>query len=143
MVISIGGPRNVQGSSSIRKKETRKAGGNFSEYLSAEEVAAPKQAGSVQATGLIGAMLAMEEEQSATNKPIRRGHRLLDNLEEVRYALLAGGVPESAMRRLQSEVAAERGDIIDPHLLEILDEIETRAAVELAKLDIAKSLEKE
>ncbi len=142
MVIPIGGPGNIQGSSSIRKKETRKAGGNFSEYLSTDETEAPKQSGSVQATGLIGALLAMEEENSATDKPMRRGHRLLDNLEEVRYSLLAGGIPESTLRRLQTEAATERGDIVDPHLREILEEIETRAAVELAKLDIAKNKEK-
>jgi hypothetical protein len=64
----------------------------------------------------------------------QRGEEMLDKLDELRLGLLAGGLPAATVERLADLAAAERGDVNDPRLAEILDEIEVRAAVELAKL---------
>ena len=48
--------------------------------------------------------------------------------------LLLGTIPMSKLEQLAQLIRAKREQIDDPKLLEILDEIELRAAVELAKL---------
>jgi hypothetical protein len=64
----------------------------------------------------------------------KRGQLLLDELDGLRDALLLGRVPLSRLERLGALVARQRQSCADPGLDRILDEIELRAAVELAKL---------
>ena len=64
---------------------------------------------------------------------------ILDILDEVKLALLDGGVSPEALGRLMDAVKLERGGADDPKLQSLLDEIETRAAVELAKLEMARA----
>jgi hypothetical protein len=59
---------------------------------------------------------------------------LLDRLDELRLGLLGGRLSMAALERLTLLVAENRGKVDDPRLTQILDEIEVRAAVELAKL---------
>jgi hypothetical protein len=59
---------------------------------------------------------------------------MLDHLEEIRLGLLLGTIPMAKLEQLGQLVRAKRDQINDPQLLAILDEIELRAAVELAKL---------
>ena len=60
--------------------------------------------------------------------------RMLDKLEEIRLGLLLGTIPQSRLEQLAHLVRAQREQVNDPKLTAILDEIELRAAVELAKL---------
>jgi hypothetical protein len=59
---------------------------------------------------------------------------MLDKLEEIRLGLLLGTIPQSRLEQLAHLVRAQRELVNDPKLTAILDEIELRAAVELAKL---------
>ena len=64
-----------------------------------------------------------------------RGEDLLSRLERIRDGLLLGAIPESELRDLATSIKATRErKFTDPRLGEILDEIELRARVELAKL---------
>ena len=63
------------------------------------------------------------------------GNRMLDLLDDLRHGLLRGAVPVSKLEGLLSLVRNQRDRIDDPRLAEVLDEIEVRAAVELAKLE--------
>ena len=63
-----------------------------------------------------------------------RGMKMLDFLEEIRIGLLMGVIPKDRLEQLAQMVRAKREQIEDPALTAILDEIELRAAVELAKL---------
>ena len=87
----------------------------------------------------LGAMLAVQavsEPAERRRKAVRRGHGLLDRLEELRFGLLEGSVPTASLQRLRQELAGgEPAD--DPMLREVLAGIELRAAVELAKLQAA------
>ncbi len=66
---------------------------------------------------------------------MKRGNSLLDRLDDVRIALLTGSLPRGQLESLR-HMAKERGELLnDPQLQSILDEIELRVAVELAKLD--------
>jgi hypothetical protein len=84
-------------------------------------------------------VLALQEAPDATRGRARkraqeRGNMMLDQLEEIRLGLLLGTIPMAKLEQLAQLVRAKREQIDDPKLLEILDEIELRAAVELAKL---------
>jgi hypothetical protein len=72
-------------------------------------------------------------------KAVRRAGRILDVLDEVKLALLDGGLPPAALERLIAAIREERSGTEDPGLEGLLDEIETRAAVEMAKLEIARA----
>jgi hypothetical protein len=71
---------------------------------------------------------------SGRSRGLSRGHDLLDGLEALRRNLVLGGLTESQIEQLKSLAAGGRSSVNDPILAEILNEIEIRAAVELAKL---------
>ncbi len=86
----------------------------------------------------VDALLALQEAAGETDPNTqgrRRGEELLDRLDELRLALLEGRLTAGAIQRLATQAAAGRAQVRDPRLAEILNDIELRAAVELAKLD--------
>jgi hypothetical protein len=93
--------------------------------------------GIVGAPASLGAMLALQavaDPAERRRRAVRRGHALLDRLEELRLGLLEGGVPQASLRHLRSGLAGD--DLADePQLRAVLEGIELRAAVELAKLE--------
>jgi hypothetical protein len=85
----------------------------------------------------VDALLALQEvseDPGGRGRGRRRGEELLDSLDDLRLGLLSGRMSLGALERLSTMVAAKRGQVDDPGLVQILDEIEIRAAVELAKL---------
>lgn len=100
----------------------------------------PPASGSVSggsAVAPVDALLALQEIGNEPNRRSlarRRGEDLLDRLDELRLGLLDGSLPVAVIERMADIVAAQRTRIDDPHLASILDDIELRAAVELAKL---------
>ena len=71
----------------------------------------------------------------------RRGDEILDRLDELRHGLLAGTLTEAQLVQLANLVRARRATIVDPKMREIIDEIELRAEVEIAKLAARDSSE--
>jgi len=67
-------------------------------------------------------------------RAVQHGSTVLDRLDDLRLALLAGGLTRGQIAELQRVVASERGLVDDARLLSVLDEIDLRAKVELAKL---------
>ncbi|GAB3454290.1 hypothetical protein GCM10027396_31730 [Insolitispirillum peregrinum] len=65
---------------------------------------------------------------------IARGEELLDRLEDIRRGLLLGTIPIDRLSKLSEMVRSKRDSGADPELAALLDEIELRAEVELAKL---------
>lgn len=86
--------------------------------------------------GLLGAQEVSAEEVQR-RKAQKQGKMTLDVLAELRDALIIGTLPIATIRNLENLVAQERNDTNDPVLNSILDEIELRAAVEVAKLEVA------
>jgi len=70
-------------------------------------------------------------------RAVRRASQILDILDEVKLALLDGDLSLAQLDRLRRTVNEERGLTGDPKLEGVLDEIELRAAVEIAKLETA------
>ena len=86
---------------------------------------------------LQGLMALQEESEPAhakRQKAARRGFVLLDALGALKAGLLAGNVDGSALKALQSGLAEARAGDPEPALRAVFDAIDTRAAVELAKL---------
>lgn len=113
------------------------SGGGFARSMGSGDTAATGSApGAGGVTGL-DALLALQEVPDAVaerSKARRQGERILDRLEDLRLALLEGRVPESTMTRLVDEIEVARGETDDPQLNELLDAVDLRARVELAKL---------
>ncbi len=85
----------------------------------------------------VDALLALQEvsdDPGGRNRGRRHGEALLDHLDERHLGLLSGRMSLGALVRLSAMVAAKHGQVDDPRLAQILDQIEIRAAVELAKL---------
>jgi hypothetical protein len=150
--MKIEGPNSAGKLSSAKKtaKSAKPAGAGFARALDqtsgedgqADE--APALAGGA-ALASVDALLALQgvEDVDATNPDgrrrnqaaARRGEDLLDQLDEIRVALLTGRLPESRLRALSRSLAARGETAADPKLKGVLDDIELRVAVELAKYD--------
>jgi Class II flagellar assembly regulator len=111
-------------------------GGGFARALagSASQGASPSGASPVQT---LNALLAVQEVDDATQgrgRAKRRAESLLDRLEDLRVAIMLGEVPVSQLETLAKLLAERQGAVEDPDLSEIINQIEIRTAVELAKL---------
>ena len=64
----------------------------------------------------------------------RYGGDLLDRLEDLRIGILSGAYPKQKLVDLAHRLRKKRQASDDPRLNEIIEEIELRAEVEIAKL---------
>jgi hypothetical protein len=90
------------------------------------------------ATAPIDALLALQAADDATTgrrKQLRRGRSLLDTLDALKLDLVAGRASESHLNQLMALIGQARV-ASEPGLDALLDEIELRARVELAKRGI-------
>ena len=90
----------------------------------------------------VSALMALQGVEDVTERrrrAIRRGGGLLDRLEELKLALLMGEAGEGALDRLTRTLREERPVDADEALNNLLDQIDLRAAVELAKADLRRS----
>jgi Class II flagellar assembly regulator len=88
----------------------------------------------------IGALLALQGEDDLTERrrrATRRSNSLLDQLDAIRVAILDGGVSREQVSALATTLREHRDAVDDPGLNAILDDVELRAEVELAKLERA------
>ena len=126
-------------STPLRRKGKTQGSAAFGDALTAGGATARAPEGG-RAAGVAGAgaLLDLQEVPGGTGdaeeRGRQRGERLLQRLEELRDSLLMGRMAPDTVRRLADEVDQARGEIDDPGLTEILDEIDLRAQVELAKL---------
>ncbi|NIA69457.1 flagellar assembly protein FliX [Pelagibius litoralis] len=84
----------------------------------------------------VNALLALQEVGDATEQPSKgrqRAEDILDQLEDLRLSLVLGSVSIGKLEQLADLLAQREDDVEDPKLAEIINEIEIRAAVELAK----------
>jgi hypothetical protein len=115
--------------------------GGFAAALHEESAAAGGNSavGGTVGLGGVSTVLALQgapdsTERRARQRAIQRGDAMLDDLEEIRLGLLLGSIPRARLEQLAQLVRVRREQVDDPKLTAILDEIELRAAVELAKL---------
>lgn len=108
----------------------------------AAPAAAAGPAGPVAAVSGLSALLALQETGGPLERrrrAVSRAGRILDVLDEVKLALVSGELSLGQLDRLTRAVREERAATEDAALEGVLNEIETRAAVELAKLEMARN----
>ena len=132
------GPSSSQGA-----RPARSAGG-FSVPSSGAAASAGAAAAAAGVSGVAGvsALMALQGVEDATERrrrAIRRGGGLLDRLDELKLALLAGEAGEGTLERLGRSLREERPIDADPGLNSLLAQIDLRAAVELAKADLRRN----
>ncbi len=139
--MKIEGPNKTSGARGASKSETKKTGDGTFDAMIGDTAETQSQAatGRPSSIGTLDALLTLQAADSgtseeATKKARKRANDLLDHLEKVKVGLLTGELPKSTLEQLARTVASHREQIMDPKLAEILDDIDLRAQVELAKL---------
>jgi hypothetical protein len=123
----------------------RASGGEGFRLPSTGETAGPSQSAGVSTTNAVMGVEALITLQDVggplerRRRAVGRAGRILDVLDEVKIALLEGQLTGETLKRLQRAVREQRSTTEDPRLEELLNEIETRAAVEIAKLEPARA----
>ncbi len=134
MKVAGTGPSEVGSIRRPKRSKTVSGGGFASELAAGTESAAQ---GGVGAAGVLDGVLAIQEVGDAGDdrrKAHAHGESVLRRLEQIRLGLLAGRIPTQQLNDLVRALRGRRPQFTDPRLGEILDEIELRASVELAKL---------
>lgn len=120
---------------------TRTGGvGRFRVPQETSETAAAPDAASVEGVSIAPSLLALQETIEAGERDARvraRAEAILDELGALQLGLLSGRLPESRLKALAA-LAEAHERAADPALAAIAAEIGVRAAVELARLDVAR-----
>ncbi len=125
--------------SSLNKTKKTTSGGNFSAYVQ-DIIQAPNDGISgttplSPADAIFAAqMVGEEEEKEIRKKQLERGKTLLEKLEEIRNGLLLGYISKQQLLATMKFVRESKVEAQDERLNEIIEEIELRVEVELAKL---------
>jgi hypothetical protein len=124
-------PARLRGS----ERRTGKAGESFhvESGTTARGAAGLSSAAPLTAVDTLLTLQAVPEGTEGKRRAIRRAGDMLNILDELRLGLLDGQVPQSKLEGLLRMVRSRRDDVADPGLAAVLDEIELRAEVELAK----------
>ena len=145
--MKIEGPKS---SSEINKKKdakkTSSGDGAFKSMMGDGASQTSQTAGTSLSSGIanIDILLAAQGADDATEgkakqKMKQRAEDILAKLDELKMAMTTGDITVGHMVSIADVVATHRENVQDPDLAAILDEIDLRAHVELAKLEIAKS----
>lgn len=110
-------------------------GADFARHLAgSDDARAPELAREASALGSIDALLALQGDQDDAGAETRHGQALLDELEVIRTGLLIGRIPRESLATLARLLERRKVFASSPKLASVIDEIELRVKVELAKL---------
>ncbi len=122
------------------KKSSAAGGPSFSDHLgqvssSSSGAESPKEVAGVSG---VSSILSVQEVQNDTEERARRemvryGEDILDKLEELRRDLLIGAIPKDRLANMAQALRNRKATVTDPRLLALINDIELRAEVELAK----------
>lgn len=130
----------------VRRKTVTRATGDGAFTLShAEEAAAGAATTGAAAGGAVAGitnLLALQEVDDKAaggrGQALIRAEEMLGLLDDIRHGLLLGALPSPKLRRLLALTNVRRDGFIDPKLGLILSDIELRAKVELAKIEMSQ-----
>ena len=124
--------------SSASKAKKAQGGASFSSYLTSLKSDTPGVSGpaniSVADAIFATQMVDGEEEREIKKKLVKRSSTLIEKLEEIRDGLLIGEISKDKLIEISRFVKDRRFETSDTKLQEIIEEIELRVEVELAKL---------
>jgi hypothetical protein len=137
--MKVEGPSKTQ--KTAKSDKTKKAGKSDGSF-GAMVTGAAQNVGNVEATKSIAkvdALLAVQGAGDATESKKRhrmrqRADKILQKLEGLRVSLLSGSLTVGQVIDIADVVASHREKITDPELSTLLDEIDLRAQIEMAKM---------
>ena len=121
----------------VSAKRANASGGQ--RFSLSDNAASPARLSGVAQAMPPDALFALQAEGDATERrrrQVKRGHGLLDALDRLKAALLAGSVPGAQLSQLKMMLQSQGEAVDDPQLADLLAHIELRVAVELAKLEM-------
>ena len=128
---------------SAKTARSNGAGGVFSldDATDSTPSEAPAKIEMPMAVGNISTLLAVQENLGEQQKAsaIDRGFDTLDALDALKIDVLSGNVSRQKLVNLSALVEKQRSNLSDPRLMNLLDHIELRARVELAKFEQKRS----
>jgi hypothetical protein len=135
---SSGGVRPASVGTKSKAGKAKKAGG-FTDHLDVQETGATAIA-SVGPTQSVDAVVALQGVGDATdggaNAQARQwGNDTLDQLEQIQMGLLVGTIPKDRLIGLARMVSERRQFAVDQRLNDLLDDIDLRVRVEMAKFE--------
>lgn len=136
MIDKIDGLGGVRTTAPVRRATKSGGSGSTSFAKELDESDDVGASGSIASANNISGILGVQEVEDALAHASRgkvRAEDILDRLDDLRLELLAGGISRERLLQLSRIVNARRSQITDPRLAEILDAIDLRAQVELAK----------
>jgi len=129
-------------SGAVNKKNKGKITSDFGSILdeasAAEESSALPEVAAPASMNMIDSLIAVQQVESqygGSEESVSYGKELLGFLDEIKNGMLEGGVSMEKLQKLKNGVKKERGWVVDDKLSSVLNEIEIRAKVEIAKLD--------
>jgi len=141
MNIKVGSTGATKAVGSTRRgTKTTATDGSFASFLEETDGLTSSAVGAASEVGGLEALLAAQsvgdalQDSSKKKRAAAHGNELLDKLEDLRAAILTGSVPKSKLIELAQALRVRREAGLDEELNRILDDIELRAEVELAKL---------
>lgn len=138
--MKVTGPSGTTSTPSSRPN--RASGGGFSlpsgGTTSTGAASAAASTGGVAGVSALMALQGVEDATERRRRAMRRGGGLLDRLDELKLMMLAGQDGIGVLNNLARAVREERPDSADAELNAVLDQIDLRAAVELAKADMRR-----
>ncbi len=138
--MKVSGPSGSNAAGSARSAGPSAGAPGFEPLMtpSAAGASGVTAAGGVAGVSSLGALLALQEvggPLERRRRAVGRAGKILEALEDLKLDLLEGRLSPHALETLTRSVREQRSLTDDPRLEGVLDEIETRAAVELAKLE--------
>lgn len=132
------------GSAPTSGARTARVAGGFAipQAAGAAPANAPAASAGASSVSDVSALMALQGVENPTERrrrAVRRGHGLLDRLDELKIALLSGEAGEGALERLARSLREERPLDSDSTLTGLLEQIDLRAAVELAKAETRRT----
>lgn len=128
-------------SSGAKKAKNKGSGGTGFKPVDFSNAQKPSGVTGPQSVGPLSALLAVQEldqVQTERKKAIGNARNILDQLDELKVALLSGQISPAVLTRLQQTIEDLTPPADDPHLKNLLDAVQLRARVELAKLGVGR-----
>lgn len=137
--MKIKGTDRVSSTSAKKPVKSKGDGKAFHGAVSVNETTSATGVSGTQPIQTIDSLLSLQEVPDSTSgrsKGLVLGKDMLEHLEDIRRGILLGSIPKMRLKNLAQIIKKRRDNFDDPALIEILDQIELRARVELAKLEM-------
>lgn len=140
--MKIEGPDKARDAASVKKKD--KAGKSDGTFGSMVAGGAQQSSGAAapSSIAMVDVLLAVQgaddpAQRAARKRMVSRADNVLELLDNIRMSLLTGTLTVGQVIDIADVIASHREKVTDPKLTAVLDEIDLRAQIEIAKMRMA------